>query len=475
MGTTRRSTATAVWLMAQSGFAALLLSVAPAGAQSLGAAATFAIVGGSAVNANGTGSVIDGDVGVSPGTSITGFPAGATIVPPFTTHADPDGLAIAAQTSVTALYTTLAGAGPCTALGMQLDGASVGPGVYCFSSTADLAANGTFTLTGAGTYIFQVGSGLTANVLSNMLLLNGADPCNVFWQVTSAATLNGSTFAGNVVAQAGVSMGAGTLILPVALQGRALATAAGPVTLAGFDTIGGCSAVAAPTETPTATGTATPVDTATTTETATASSTVTPSSTNTASNTATPTDTGTATATATTTPIETATPTSTSPSTPTSTLAATLTDTPTASPTFTPTVTPTDTATATATFTATFTPTDTPPNTLVATPTNTPTATTTVTATATPTHTPTATSTNTLAATQTNTPTASPTFTSTFTPTTTPTTTPTNTPTRTPTVTRTRPPIPAVPSPTSPSGLVLIGSLGIGLLWALRRLGRLGT
>src|SRR6187397_1710190 len=136
----RRTRLAAIWLLAESGLAAAILLVgSPAPAQTVGAAASFAIVGGSAVAANGTGSVINGDVAVSPGTSITGFPANATIVPPFTTHADPDGLAIAAQTSVTALYTTLAGAGPCTSLGMQLDMGSVGPGVYCFTSTADLA------------------------------------------------------------------------------------------------------------------------------------------------------------------------------------------------------------------------------------------------------------------------------------------------------------------------------------------------
>ena len=255
--------------MTTASYAALVMAAAPVWAQSVGAAASFAIVGGSGVSANGTGSVIDGDVGVSPGTSITGFPANATIVVPFTTHADPDGLAIAAQTSVTALYVALAGAGPCTPLGMQLDTVSVGPGVYCFSSTADLAANGTFTLDGAGLYIFQVGSGLTANALSNMQLLNGADPCNVFWQVTSMATLNGSTFAGNVVAQAAVTMGAGTMILPVSLSGRALATSAGAVTLAGFDTIQGCSEA----PTPTASATATETETGTATESATATAT----------------------------------------------------------------------------------------------------------------------------------------------------------------------------------------------------------
>ena len=66
-------------------------------------------MGGSGVTAAGTGTVITGDVGVSPGTSITGFPAGATVAPPFATHAN-DTAAIAAQSAVTSLYATLAGA-----------------------------------------------------------------------------------------------------------------------------------------------------------------------------------------------------------------------------------------------------------------------------------------------------------------------------------------------------------------------------
>ena len=94
-------------LVVGSGLAASLLGPSRAAAQTVGTAASFAIVGGSAVSANGTGSIVNGDVGVSPGTSITGFPANATITPPFATHADPDGLAISAQTSVTALYVAL--------------------------------------------------------------------------------------------------------------------------------------------------------------------------------------------------------------------------------------------------------------------------------------------------------------------------------------------------------------------------------
>ncbi len=159
------------------------------------------------------------------------------------------------------------------------------------------------------------------------------------------------------------------------------------------------------------------------------------------------------------------------------------TDTPTNTPTITPTNTPTSTATATSTSTntptntatATFTSTNTPTNTPTATftPTNTPTNT--PTATSTPTNTATNTATATSTSTNTPTNTATTTFTPTDTPTNTATPTATNTATATYTATRTRPPIPIVSSPASPAGLILIGGLAIGLLWALRRLGRIGA
>ena len=115
-----------------------------------------------------------------------------------------------------------------------MSGANFGPGIHCFASTADLAATGTMTLTGAGIYIFRVPTAVTANVLSTVVLA-GANACNVFWQVGSAATLNGVNFPGNVVAQAAVTLGVGAR-----LTGRALATV-GPVTMAGSNTVGGCS------------------------------------------------------------------------------------------------------------------------------------------------------------------------------------------------------------------------------------------
>ena len=113
---------------------------------------------------------------------------------------------------------------------------SVGPGIYSFSSTANIAAGTVFTLSGAGTYIFKVGTSVTANVGSSMSLLAGASPCNVFWQVNNAATVNGGVFAGTVVAQDAVTIGSGGR-----LDGRALTTALGSVTLAGGNIVGGCS------------------------------------------------------------------------------------------------------------------------------------------------------------------------------------------------------------------------------------------
>jgi uncharacterized repeat protein (TIGR01451 family) len=222
----------------------LLVGGTVASAQSLGSAGSFGLVGGTTVTAGGASSVVNGDVGVSPGTSITGFPSPAATTPPYSVHSN-DAAAIAAQASTLSLYNTLATTGGATAIAAQLSATTRGPGVYSIGA-ADLAAGGTFTLDGAGTYIFQVSSSLTANVNSQVLLQNGANACNVFWQVTSAATLNGLNFPGNVVAQANVTLGVG-----MNLTGRALATSLGSITMAGGNTVGGCSSAAvAPAPTP---------------------------------------------------------------------------------------------------------------------------------------------------------------------------------------------------------------------------------
>jgi uncharacterized repeat protein (TIGR01451 family) len=221
------------------GLVVLLYGASPAQAQTAGAAGSFAIVGGTAVSANGTGSLINGDVGVSPGTSITGFPAAANTVPPYSTHSN-DGAAVNAQAATLTLYNDLFAAGPATPIPAQLDTQILIPGTYSIGA-ADLAGSGTLTLNGNGRYIFKVASSLVANVGSHVVLQGGVDPCNVYWQVTSAATLNGVNFVGTVVAQAAVTLGVGD-----ALFGRAMTTSLGSVTLSGTNSAGGCSAAAVP-------------------------------------------------------------------------------------------------------------------------------------------------------------------------------------------------------------------------------------
>jgi uncharacterized repeat protein (TIGR01451 family) len=217
---------------------------ASAHAQTAGAAQSFAILGGTSVTAaaGATQSLINGDVGVSPGTSITGFPANATAVPPYAVHAN-TAPAIAAQSAATSLYNSLAAMGAGTPIGTELGGEVYGPGTYSIGA-ANIAAGTNLTLSGAGVYVFKVASSLTANVTSTVTLF-GVDPCQVFWQVTSAATLNGVNFAGNVVAQAGITLGSNAV-----LSGRALTTSNGAVTLAGGNTVGGCAG--APAVTPAA-------------------------------------------------------------------------------------------------------------------------------------------------------------------------------------------------------------------------------
>ena len=201
---------------------AMLAGVSPmaalaATAPSLGAAASFAVLGASTVTCTGA-SVITGDVGVSPGSAITGFPVPCTVIGAL--HAA-DAVSQQAQTDALTAYNLLAGAA-CThdLTGQDLGGMTLSPGVYCFSSSAQLT--GTLTLSGGGIYIFQIGSTLTTASGSSVLIKN-AKPCdassNVFWQVGSSATLGTTTaFAGNILALASITMNTGAT-----LDGRAIA------------------------------------------------------------------------------------------------------------------------------------------------------------------------------------------------------------------------------------------------------------
>ena len=227
---------------------AILLSVPSiAVAQSLGAAADFAIVAGDAITAavGATPSQIIGDVGLSPGSSITGFPPalGAVVVPPYTLHPPNDTASVNAQAAVGALFTSLSTVGgTATAIPDQLAGQNLGPGTYSLGA-ANLASGGVLRLTGNGTYIFRVSSSLTTISTSNILLV-GAQACNVWWQVGSSATIGGTTFAGNIVAATGTN----SLGPNARLDGRMLGRIPAAVTLAGSNTINAafCAAIPPP-------------------------------------------------------------------------------------------------------------------------------------------------------------------------------------------------------------------------------------
>lgn len=192
--------------------------LAPAGvladtAPGLGTAASFAILAGTTVTCTGA-SVITGDIGVSPGSAVTGFPApctniGSIRVPPASNQPKLD---------LTAAYNNAAGQDCDQVLtGMDLGGKTLTPGTYCFSSSAQLT--GTLTLNGAGVYIFQIVSTLNTAPGATVSLINGASACNVFWQVGSSASLDTTTtFAGTIMALTSISLNNGASI-----AGRALA------------------------------------------------------------------------------------------------------------------------------------------------------------------------------------------------------------------------------------------------------------
>ncbi|TAK25893.1 MAG: DUF3494 domain-containing protein [Myxococcaceae bacterium] len=195
-----------------------MIDAGPMGTGTLGSAARFTILAGSTVSNTGL-TTITGEVGVSPGLALVGIPAGTVV------HAG-DPVAALAQADTTVAYNRLAGL-PCgTALtGRDLGGMTLSPGVYCFTSSAQLT--GTLVLDGRGQtnplFVFQVGSTLVTSNISVVLLTNGARSCGVYWQTGSSATVGiGSNFSGNIIA-----LGSVTLTTGVTLQGRALARSGG--------------------------------------------------------------------------------------------------------------------------------------------------------------------------------------------------------------------------------------------------------
>jgi hypothetical protein len=184
----------------------------------LGSTCNFGGLGGATLTNSGD-SIITGEVGVWPGASITGFPPGTA-----TGFDAGNAAAKTAEGDLTTAYNYAAQAPGGAVLVADIGGETLVPGVYkTTSAQPSLGITGTLTLSGNGTYIFQIVSTLTAENNSDVVLSGGALPEDVFWQVGSSATVGTTaTFAGTIMAQASVSLGTGST-----LDGRALALSGG--------------------------------------------------------------------------------------------------------------------------------------------------------------------------------------------------------------------------------------------------------
>ena len=264
----RRNATMGLGLLVVASLMALTLaraSGAAATAVPLGTAGSFAVLAGAGITNTGP-TTVNGDVGTFPTTTITG--AGSMTIN-GTNHAG-DGVTQQAQTDLVTAYNNAAAQGPTNPIVADLGGQSLSPGVY--NSASSIGLTGALTLNGGGdpnaVFVFQAGSALTTASASSVVLTNGAQACNVFWQIGSSATLGtGSTFRGTVIALQSITVTTG-----VTVDGRVLARN-GAVTL-DTDTISR-SSCAAPAATTTAAATTTTTTTAATTTAATTTTTTT--------------------------------------------------------------------------------------------------------------------------------------------------------------------------------------------------------
>lgn len=184
----------------------------------LGAAGSYAVLAGSTVTSTGATS-LTGNLGVSPGTAVTGFPPG------IITGVQNAGNSASAQAmaALTTAYNDAKGRTLCAVtVAGNLGGTTRAPGLYKSTSSLEVSS-GDLTLDAQGdgdaVFIFQMASTLTVTSGRNVVLINGAKASNVFWQVGTSATLGtGSTFKGTILADQAI-----TLTNLATLSGRALA------------------------------------------------------------------------------------------------------------------------------------------------------------------------------------------------------------------------------------------------------------
>jgi hypothetical protein len=192
-------------------FLVLLLFVISAHADILGTASSFGVLGASTVTNTGP-SVVDQDLGVWPGTSITGFPPGTVL---GTIHNN-DAVATQAQADALTGFNFLAGlARTQTLTGQDLGGLTLDTGVYFFASSAQMTGQLTLDFQGLDNkmIVFQIGSTLTTASASSMLVINPGMNDQVYWQVGSSATLGTTTaFYGSVIALTSVTLNTGATI-----------------------------------------------------------------------------------------------------------------------------------------------------------------------------------------------------------------------------------------------------------------------
>jgi hypothetical protein len=235
---------------------ALRAQEAPIG---FGTADTFAVLAGSTITNTGL-TTITGDVGLHPGTAVVGFD---DVTLDGELHVA-DTVAETAKADLVAAYNDAAGRGPATAVVTELGGQTLTEGIYN-SASGTFGMTGTLTLDADGdpdaVFIFQMVTTLITAANSDVDLINGADACNVFWQVGSSATLGaGTSFMGNILALTSISLGTGASV-----EGRVLAQT-GAVTL-GTNAInqGTCEQATGTTTTTVDDSTTTTVDDSTTT------------------------------------------------------------------------------------------------------------------------------------------------------------------------------------------------------------------